>query len=159
MEIYCNVFENFYSILKDDDKTTLITLVEIICKCGFVLFVISLLLSLSTLIVLGLWLVLFFTSSTGQRAIRAFWPQLLEINKNVDQIISLVSKSSVGKVLKSSSPKKIEVLKEFYIYEYQRWWVGKEWVGTHYSDEGREVVLYARTDPPFGWKWVGPWKV
>lgn len=77
MELYCNFFQNFSQLLKEDDKTKLITLVEIICKCGFIFFVLSLVLSLETLVLIGIWLVLFFTSSTGRRAIQAFWPQLL----------------------------------------------------------------------------------
>ena len=40
--------------------------------------------------------------------------------------------------------KKYKIVKELYIYEYQRWWVGKEWVQSHWSDENRQLVLLAR---------------
>ena len=55
--------------------------------------------------------------------------------------------------------KKYKIVKELYIYEYQRWWVGKEWVQSHWSDENRQLVLLARKQPPKNWKWANEWKI
>lgn len=77
----------------------------------------------------------------------------------VDRFTKTVSASSLGDVLRIKETKAHQVMKEFYIYEYQRWWVGKQWMSSHWSDEGRELILLARTDPPKGWHWLEGWSV
>lgn len=65
----------------------------------------------------------------------------------------------MGRALNTNRSQTALILKEYYIFEYQRWWVGKQWVVSHYSDENRQNVLEGKKDPPFGWTWIGPWQV
>jgi hypothetical protein len=133
--------------------------VQIVTKCGVVLLILELILSIEALIILGIWAALFLTSSTGIRARHYFGPKILSMNSTVDDVIQIMTANSVIGALNGSRSKTTLILKEFYIFEYQRWWLGKEWVPSHYSDEGRKVVLEARKDPPVGWTWLGPWEV
>ena len=80
---------------------------------------------------------LMLMSPLRAKMFKFFKPKILEINSMVDRFTKTVSASSLGDVLRIKETKAHQVMKEFYIYEYQRWWVGKQWMSSHWSDEGR----------------------
>jgi hypothetical protein len=84
---------------------------------------------------------------------------MLTMNTKVDGVIESVTKNSMVRALNTSGTDVGTIVKEYYVYEYQRWWVRKKWVPTHYSDEYRRAVLEAKKCPPAGWTWLGPWQV
>lgn len=87
MEVYYDAFEAVYEFMKEDDRTKIITIVQIITKCGVVLLVLQLIFSLEALIVIGIWTVLFSTSSSGKRMRKALWPKIINMNTQVDNVI------------------------------------------------------------------------
>jgi hypothetical protein len=159
MEFYYDTFESVEEFFREGDRTKILTVVQIITKCGVVLLILELLFSIEVLIVVGIWMLLFLTTSTGVRARKYFSSKLITMNNTVDGMIQSVATSSVARALSAGKLRSCLIFKEFYIFEYQRWWLGKDWMPSHYSDEDRKVVLCARIDPPVGWDWVGPWEI
>ncbi len=77
MEIYCNMYEGVLNFLSADDRTKVITVIEIACKCGIVLTIVIVFLSLEVLIIMGIWALLFLTSSTGKRFLAFITPKVV----------------------------------------------------------------------------------
>lgn len=60
---------------------------------------------------MAIWGFLLLGSNFGKRMTKNIWPKLININKQVDNVISNVSQSSVAKVLKSNSGIKHSIIK------------------------------------------------
>ena len=88
-----------------------------------------------------------------------FLPKFHQANNFINNITDRIGESRIGKIISLHEITTYTIIKELHIYEYQRWWVGKEWVSSHWSDEDRQLVLLARKEAPKHWKWVESWKI
>lgn len=100
--MYCDIFQNITYFLQEDDKTKIITIVQIICKGGILLSILSLIFSLEHLLVIGIWSALLMTTAPGQRIWYMLWPHIVHYNRLADKVLKNVAKSSVAQVLGSS---------------------------------------------------------
>lgn len=132
MQLYCNIYEKVSDFLKNDDRTKIIAILELICKCAVFLFVFSLIFSFQTFLATAVWVALLSTTQTGLKILRIMIPQLLNFNRQFNKILKNVAKNHLSKVINSGS--NITVMKEFYIYEHQRWWLGIQWSKSRWSD-------------------------
>ncbi len=132
--MYCDAYENITDVIQEDDRTFVITILQICSKVGIVIAILSLFIPLDILLVIAIWTILFSTSGPGKRLGKSIWPMVIHYNRLTDKFIKKVSKSSVvGKVMVSKINSS-QIIKQFYIYEHQRWWVTVNWTSEYYSD-------------------------
>ena len=159
MQGYCDLFEAVNNFLRDDDRTEIVNVVKILCKLGFVLIILELIFPIEILFLGMIWLTLIVCAPFRENIMSVFLPKFHQVNNFINKVTDRVGESRIAKIISLHDISTYTIIKELHIYEYQRWWVGKEWVSSHWSDEDRQLVLLARKEAPKHWKWVENWKI
>lgn len=77
MQGYCDLFEVINKFLRSEDKSTIITMVNIICKLGAIVLFLSIFFSLEILMIMGLWIGLLVLSPARKSLIKNLKPKLM----------------------------------------------------------------------------------
>lgn len=125
MEKYCELFESVNTFLRDEDRTQLINIVRLLTKLGFLLILLELIFPLQALLLGLIWTMLVVFSPFRDKIFDIFMPKILLVNDYIDKFTFKIHESKLGKIISFNEIRKYTIIKQLYIYEYQRWWVGK----------------------------------
>lgn len=97
MDGYCWLYDNLCQFLFNDDKTTLVNIINLICKMGTVLIILLFFFGVDHLLVIALWSFIIMTSPYRATIIRYLKPVLEfvvgEYSKVVDKITTGISEA------------------------------------------------------------------
>lgn len=161
MKMHCEIYEYVYNLVTSDDRSKIIGYIERFCICGLLTSIGLLLFDFDALVVLGLWLMLILTSPWGRSFRKAVLPLIRYISEKFNKTVDLVFDKTAD-FINFENQKQYPITKEFYIYQYERWWVGQNWLEAQskkWSDQSWNADIFPKNDPPSGWTWMEPWKI
>jgi hypothetical protein len=95
MDSYCNLYDNACRFLFNDDKTTLVNIINLICKLATILIILLFFFGVDHLLVIALWSFIIMTSPYRATIIKYLKPVLEfvvgEYSKVVDKITTGIS--------------------------------------------------------------------
>lgn len=171
MTMFCDLYDNFKEMIYGEDTTQFIVLLNSLMAGAWVLLVLPVFINFDTMMVVALWALLLM----GNNVVRLVLESLHNIHRNsiqhalsrfenspllrnacVVRLINFVEERFPGVI-------EVPVKKIFYVYEYQRWWLGswgEPYRNEHkWSDQQGKLNVLPRTKAPPGYEWTGEWRV
>lgn len=171
MEFYNSSVDHIKEVIFGEDKTEFIVFLNAVISTCWVFMVLPAFVNFSTMLVFGLWfglligldmskIVLDFLRTLHRRPLEYLAVKLERegwmSNPLIQKIILLINTYFPGVI-------EMPVRKTFYVYEYQRWWMGN-W-GEPYKHESKwsdakgVVNVLPRAHPPSNYKWICEWEI
>lgn len=111
MEMYCEAFAKINKLLRQEDRTNIVMVVEIFCKCAAFVIILLFIFSIQYLIVASIWGALLFLSPLRNRILRFMKPRILEFNSFVDALAKKISGSKLRQILSWKENDSFEIIK------------------------------------------------
>lgn len=75
--------------------------------------------------VVALWGLILLSSPSGIKFFKEIWPSFLIIEKQADKVINIIE--NCLKIVNRKKEVENSVVKKFYWFKYERWFMGKGW--------------------------------